>query len=51
MLPNKLNRDCKPLPKTIETGLSGFRNRMVVGTDSSQERHRASTRCLDGGEA
>jgi hypothetical protein len=29
VLPHETNRDWKPLPETIETGLSGFRNRMV----------------------
>jgi hypothetical protein len=29
LLPHEMNRDHKPLPKIVETGLSGFRNRMV----------------------
>jgi hypothetical protein len=29
VLPHEMNRDCKPLPETVETGQSGFRNQMV----------------------
>jgi hypothetical protein len=29
VLPHEMNRDRKPLPETVETGQSGFRNQMV----------------------